>query len=185
MFFGDSITAGYGLEPEQAYPAIIEEKLEETGFDFPVINAGLSGETTAAGARRVKWMMRRKVAVFVLALGGNDGLRGIPVDETERNLQATIDAVRERQPEARIILTGIEAPPNMGPAFTSAFREIYPRLAEKNNVPLVPFLLEGVGGEPELNQADGIHPNPEGQIIIAKTIWKALEPVLREIAPAT
>jgi acyl-CoA thioesterase I len=145
-----------------------------------VVNAGLSGDTTAAGLRRCAWVLRRPIAVFVLTLGGNDGLRGIPPEETERNLQAIIDTVRRTQPGTRLVLTGMQSPPNMGPDFTSAFREIFPRLAEKNGVPFVPFLLEGVGGMPEMNQPDGIHPNADGQRRIAQTIWPVLEPVVRE-----
>jgi acyl-CoA thioesterase I len=180
VFFGDSITAGYGLEPADAYPSLLVARLREAGFPHAVVNAGLSGETSAAGGRRAPWVLRRPVAVFVLALGGNDGLRGIPVDETARNLQAIIDTVRRLQPRARIILAGMEAPPNMGPEFTTGFRNIYPRLARESGVALVPFLLEGVGGVPELNQHDGIHPNAAGQKIVAENVWKVLLAVLRE-----
>jgi acyl-CoA thioesterase-1 len=185
VFFGDSLTAGYGLDPEEAYPAVLATRMREAGLTLDVVNAGLSGDTTAAGLRRTAWVLRRPIAVFVIALGGNDGLRGIPPDETERNLQAIIDAVRRAQPGARLVLTGMQSPPNMGPDFTRAFREIFPRLAEKNSVPFVPFLLEGVGGMPELNQPDGIHPNAEGQRRIADTIWPVLEPVLREATAST
>lgn len=182
LFFGDSLTAGYGLDdPALAYPGLIAQRIKAAGLPFDVVNAGLSGETTAAGVRRVDWVMRQPVAVFVLALGGNDGLRGIPIAETERNLQAIIDAVRARSPGIRIILAGMEAPPNMGPDFTREFRAIFPRVAEANGVPLIPFLLEGVGGEPELNQRDGIHPTPEGQRIVADNVWRVLEPVLRSL----
>jgi acyl-CoA thioesterase I len=184
VFLGDSITAGYGLDPEEAYPAVLAEKMRAAGLTFDVVNAGLSGDTTAAGLRRTAWVLRRPIAVFVLALGGNDGLRGIPPDETERNLQAIIDAVRQAQPGARIVLTGMQSPPNMGPDFTTAFRALFPRLAEKNAVPFVPFLLEGVAGIPEMNQADGIHPTAEGQRLIAGLVWPVLEPVVREAAAA-
>jgi len=177
--FGDSLTAGYGLDPDQAWPALIEEKIRAKGWPFRVVNAGLSGETTAAGARRVNWILRQPVAVFILALGGNDGLRGIPTEETERNLQAIIDAVRRRHPEAAIILAGMEAPPNMGPDFTRAFRALFPRLAERNALPLIPFLLAGVAAEPALNQPDGIHPNAEGQRRVADNVWAVLERVLQ------
>jgi acyl-CoA thioesterase-1 len=183
LFFGDSLTAGLGLDdPALAYPGLIAEKINAAKLPFRVVNAGLSGETTAAGVRRVDWVMRQPVAVFVLALGGNDGLRGIPPAETERNLQAIIDGVRARSPETRIVLAGMEAPPNLGPDFTGAFREVFPRVAEANKAPLIPFLLEGVGGEAALNQRDGIHPTPEGQQIIAGTVWRVLEPVLRAAA---
>lgn len=177
--FGDSLTAGYGLDPDQAWPALIEEKIRAKDWPFRVVNAGLSGETTAAGARRVNWILRQPVAVFILALGGNDGLRGIPTEETERNLQAIIDAVRRRHPEAAIILAGMEAPPNMGPDFTRAFRALFPRLAERNALPLIPFLLAGVAAEPALNQPDGIHPNAEGQRRVADNVWAVLERVLQ------
>lgn len=184
VFLGDSLTAGFGLDPEEAYPAAIAKRMRETGIDLEVVNAGLSGDTTAAGLRRTAWVLRRPVAVFVLALGGNDGLRGIPPAETERNLQAIIDAVRQAQPKAQIVLTGMQSPPNMGPDFTEAFRALFPRLAEKNGLPFVPFLLEGVAGIPEMNQPDGIHPTAEGQRHIAGVLWPVLEPVLREAAAA-
>jgi acyl-CoA thioesterase-1 len=183
MFFGDSLTAGLGLDdPTLAYPGLLAQRIAAEGLPFTVVNAGLSGETTAAGVRRLDWVMRQPVAVFVLALGGNDGLRGIPVAETEKNLQAIIDVVRAKSPDTRIILAGMEAPPNMGPDFTSAFRAIFPRIAEANGVPLIPFLLEGVGGEKDLNQRDGIHPTFEGQRILADNVWAVLAPVLRQLA---
>lgn len=182
VFFGDSLTAGYGLDPDQAYPAIIASSMREAGLTLEVVNAGVSGETTAAGVRRVSWILRRPVAVFVLALGGNDGLRGVPPEETERNLQRIIDAVRAAQPKARIVLAGMQAPPNMGADFTRAFREIFPRVAARNGVPLIPFLLEKVGGVPELNQPDGIHPTADGQRLVAETVWAVLEPIVREAA---
>lgn len=185
VFVGDSLTAGYGLDPDQAYPAVIAERMRQAGLTFDVVNAGLSGDTTAAGLRRTTWVLRRPVAVFVLALGGNDGLRGIPPAETERNLQAIIDAVRKAQPEARVVLAGMQAPQNMGPEFTTAFRELFPRLAERNGLPFVPFLLEGVAGVRELNQPDGIHPTAEGQQRIAAVVWPVLEPVLRDVAQPT
>lgn len=183
LFFGDSLTAGLGLEdPALAYPGLIGQRLVAEQLPFTVINAGLSGETTAAGVRRVDWVMRQPVAVFVLALGGNDGLRGIPIAETEKNLQAIIDAVHAKSPATRIVLAGMEAPPNMGPDFTDAFRAVFPRVAEANGIPLIPFLLEGVGGEKSLNQRDGIHPTPEGQRIVADNVWQVLAPELRTIA---
>ncbi len=182
VFFGDSLTAGYGVDPEQAYPALIDRKIADAGLDFEVVNSGLSGETTAAGARRVDWILRRPVAVFVLALGGNDGLRGVPVQETEENLRRIIETVRQRQPRARIVLAGMQSPPNMGLVFTSKFRAVFPRLAKEYRLPLIPFLLEGVGGVFELNQPDGIHPNPKGHEVMAENIWSILEPVLKEVA---
>lgn len=181
LFFGNSLTAGYGLELSQAFPALIQQKIDSADLPYEVRNSGLSGETTAGGNSRVEFVLstlRKPLAVFVLELGGNDGLRGIPPEESEKNLQAIIDKVRAYDSQARILLCGMEAPPNMGDAFTGAFREMYPALSEKNRVALVPFLLEGVGGEPELNLPDGIHPTPEGHQILARTVWKYLRPLL-------
>jgi acyl-CoA thioesterase-1 len=181
VFFGDSLTAGLGLDdPAQAYPARLQQRIDAAGLPFAVVNAGVSGETTAAGARRVDWVLRQPAAVFVLALGGTDGLRGIPVTETERNLQAIVDAVRARDPDCRILLAGMQAPPNLGADFTSAFRDLFPRIARRNHLPFVPFLLEGVGGVAELNQPDGIHPNAAGARVVADNVWAVLEPILRE-----
>ena len=180
LFFGDSLTAGMGLDPEDAFPAIIQKKLDSLGLEYKVVNAGLSGETTAAGKNRINWVLNQDVAVFVLELGANDGLRGVPLEETRKNLQAIIDAVRTKNPETKIILTGMQIPPNMGEEYASGFREIFPELAEKNNVHLVPFLLEDVGGIPELNQADGIHPTAEGQKILAENIWNVLEQIVKD-----
>lgn len=180
LFFGDSLTAGMGLDPEDAFPAIIQKKLDSLGLEYQVVNAGLSGETTAAGKNRINWVLNQEVAVFVLELGANDGLRGVPLEETRKNLQAIIDAVRTKNPETKIILTGMQIPPNMGEEYASGFREIFPELAEKNNVYLVPFLLEDVGGIPELNQADGIHPTAEGQKILAENIWNVLEQIVKD-----
>ncbi len=183
IFFGDSLTAGYGLDdPALAYPGLVAKRIVAAGLPYTIVNAGVSGETTAGGVRRVDWVMRPPVAVFVLALGGNDGLRGIPVEETEKNLQAIIDEVRARSPDTRILLAGMQAPPNLGPEFTDAFRRVFPRVAAANHLPLLPFLLEGVAGDPELNQVDGIHPTPAGQRIVADNIWQVLEPILRKKA---
>jgi acyl-CoA thioesterase-1 len=179
MFFGDSITAGYGLEMEQAFPALIQKKIDESGWPHHVINAGLSGETSAGGLRRVDWVLQRKVDVFVLELGGNDGLRGINTESTKENLQGIIDKVKQRYPEAVILLTGMEAPPNMGQDYTNAFRSIFSDLAEENNLPFMPFILEDVGGIPELNLPDGIHPTAEGHEIIAENVWVLLRPLIR------
>lgn len=184
IFFGDSLTAGYGLDPAEAYPALVQQKIDAAGLPFDVINAGLSGETAAAGARRVAWVLRRPAAVFVLALGGNDGLRGVPTSETERSLQAIIDTVRRLQPRAKIVLAGMFAPPNMGPEFTASFGAIFPRLARANDLPLIPFLLEGVATVDELNLPDGIHPNARGQRIVAENVWIVLEGLLRERSSA-
>lgn len=178
VFFGNSLSAGYGLKPEQSFPALIQDRIDSLGYPYEVVNAGVSGETTSGGASRVDWVLRRPVDIFVLELGGNDGLRGIPPEESRKNLQTIIDKVKDRHPDAEIILAGMEAPPNMGPEFTRDFRRIYPELAAENDVTLLPFLLEGVGGESSLNQADGIHPNEEGARIVAENVWEVLEPLL-------
>jgi acyl-CoA thioesterase-1 len=180
LFFGDSLTAGYGLEDPstQAFPALIQKKIDQAGLPWRVVNAGLSGETSAGGLRRVDWILRQPVDVFVLELGGNDGLRGLPPAATEANLQAIIDRVRAKYPAARIVLAGIAAPPNMGPDFTRAFAAVFPALAEKNHVPLIPFLLEGVVGKPGLDQSDGIHPTAQGHAVVAETVWNVLKPQL-------
>jgi acyl-CoA thioesterase-1 len=178
VFFGDSLTAGYGVEPEQAYPALIQEMTKTAGYDVQVVNAGLSGETTAAGLRRIDWILNRPIDIFVLALGGNDGLRGIPIGETKHNLDAILVKVAIRYPEVQLILAGMESPPNMGETFTQAFRAVFPEIAEKRNALLIPFLLEGVGGEQDLNLQDGIHPNPEGHRLVAENVWTVLQPVI-------
>ena len=180
LFFGDSLTAGMGLDPNEAFPAIIQEKLDSLGLNYEIINAGLSGETTASGKNRVDWVLNQEVDIFVLELGANDGLRGIPLEETEKNLQQIMDIVQEKYPNTRIILAGMEIPPNMGPEYTAEFRSIFPRLANKNDAELVPFLLEGVAGYPDLNQADGIHPTAEGHQIVAENVWEVLEPMLEK-----
>ena len=176
--FGDSITAGYGLTEEQAYPALIQEKIDSLGLDHNVINAGLSGETTAGGARRVDWILQQEVDVFLLGLGGNDGLRGIDPSNTKKNLMTIIEKVREKDPAIDIILAGMEAPPNLGPQYTSEFRSVFSEVANEKDVTFMPFLLEDVAGIEELNQPDGIHPTAEGQQIIANHIWTYLEPLL-------
>ncbi|MGY5850142.1 arylesterase [Salegentibacter sp. F14] len=180
VFYGTSLTAGLGLDPELAYPALIEQRLDSLGMDYEVINAGLSGETTASGKNRLNWVLNQNVDVFVLELGANDGLRGLPLEETRKNLREIIRLVMEKNPDTRIILAGMQIPPNMGEDYTSAFRNIFPELAREYNLELIPFLLEGVAGNPDLNQADGIHPTAEGQKIIAENVWEVLEPELEE-----
>jgi len=180
LFFGDSLTAGYGLDPDQAFPTLIQDRLDSLGWNFQAVNAGLSGETSAAGLRRINWVLRRRVDVLVLELGANDGLRGVPPSETERNLQGILEAVKKRYPEAALVLAGMRLPPNLGPEYTAQFEGLFPRLAQRHEAALIPFLLEGVGGVPELNQADGIHPTAEGYRHVAATVWKTLEPVLRQ-----
>jgi len=181
LFFGDSITAGYGLDEEQAFPALIQERIDSLGWNFNVVNAGLSGETSAGGLRRVDWMLRQEFSIFVLELGGNDGLRGIDLESTKKNLEEIIEKVRNKKPDAKIILTGMQVPPNLGPDYTSQFQEMYPEIAEEKSVTLIPFLLEEVGGNPELNQADGIHPTAKGHKIIAETVWETLKPILQDM----
>jgi acyl-CoA thioesterase-1 len=178
LFFGNSLTAGMGLDPEEAFPAVIQKKLDSLQFDYEVINAGLSGETTASGKNRLNWVLNQKVDVFILELGANDGLRGIPLEETRNNLQAIITAVLWKNPNTKIILAGMQIPPNMGKDYTTEFREIFPTLSEKNNTSLIPFLLEDVAGIPELNQGDGIHPTIEGQKIVANNVWEVLKDVV-------
>ena len=179
LFFGDSITAGLGVDPEEAYPALIEAKVDSAKLPYTVVNAGLSGETSAGGRSRINWVLSRQpVGVFVLELGGNDGLRGLPLTDTRRNLQAIIDTVRQQAPQAKIVLAGMQIPPNMGPAYAADFKKLYGELATKNKLALIPFLLENVGGIAKLNQRDGIHPTPQGHKIVAATVWKKLQPVL-------
>jgi acyl-CoA thioesterase-1 len=180
IFFGNSLTAAYGLDPAEGFPALIQAKLDEKGYNYEVVNAGLSGETSAGGNERVDWILQQMVDIFVLELGGNDGLRGIDPASTYSNLQSIIDKVREKAPETQIILAGMEAPPNMGQEYTSAFRNVYAKLAQENKLPLIPFLLKDVGGIPELNLPDGIHPNTEGQKIVANNVWEVLQPVVEQ-----
>jgi len=174
VFFGNSLTAGYGVDPTEAFPALIQEKLDSLHLSYKVINAGVSGETTSGGLARIDWILKQPPAVFVLELGGNDGLRGIPLTETKKNLQLIIGRVKQKNPSTKIILAGMMIPPNMGNLYTRAFQEIYPSLATSNHVDLIPFLLEGVGGNPALNQQDGIHPTAEGHKIVAENVWKIL-----------
>lgn len=178
VFFGDSLCAGYGVEPDEAFPGLIAARVEAAGLPWRVVNAGLSGETTSGGVRRLDWILRQRVDLFVLELGGNDGLRGIPPETTRANLQAMIDRVRELNPGCTVVLAGMQMPPNMGEEYRTAFAAIYPELAAKNGLPFIPFLLEGVGGDPDLNLPDGIHPNPQGHRIVAETVWRTLAPLL-------
>jgi len=178
LIFGNSLTAGLGVEPDEAFPALIGNKIDSLNLPYDVINAGLSGETTAAGKERISWLLKQKVDVFVLELGANDGLRGIPITETRKNLQSIIDQVKAKYPDAKQVMTGMEVPPNMGNKYASEFRVIFRELAMKNNMALVPFLLDKVGGVPELNQNDGIHPTPEGHKILAETVWMVLKDLL-------
>jgi len=178
VFYGNSLTAGYGVSPSEAFPAIIQKKIDSLGLPYQVINAGVSGETSSGGKTRIDWILREPVDIFILELGANDGLRGTPLSETKKNLQEIIDKVKAKYPDTKLIFAGMEIPPNMGQAYTTEFRNIYTDLAAKNKMTLIPFLLEGVGGEPELNQADGIHPTAKGHLIVAENVWKQLEKLL-------
>ncbi|WP_299699489.1 arylesterase [uncultured Pontibacter sp.] len=178
VFFGNSLTAGYGLEPDQAFPALIQERIDSMGLPYKAVNAGLSGETSAGGKSRIDWLLKQPIDVFVLELGANDGLRGIDPASTYDNLGMIIDKVREQNPEAEIILAGMQMPPSMGQRFTKEFEQVYTRLAEDKDVALIPFILEGVAGDRALNQGDGIHPTIEGQHILADNVWTVLEPIL-------
>lgn len=179
LFFGNSLTAGYGLDDQaEAFPALIQHKIDSLKLPYKITNAGLSGETTSGGKTRIDWLLKQRVDVFVLELGANDGLRGISVTETSRNLQAILDKVKAKYPEAKLVLTGMQMPPSMGQQYTSSFKAIFPQLAEKNKIAFVPFLLQGVGGDPKLNQGDGIHPTAEGHKILAENVWIVLEKVL-------
>lgn len=181
LIFGDSITAGYGLEESQAFPAVIQEKIDDLGWKYNVINGGLSGDTSAGGLRRINWMLRAPVDILVLELGGNDGLRGTPPTATKQNLQAIIDAVKAENPKVEVILAGMQIPPNLGMEYTNQFKNVFPSLASENDALLIPFLLENVGGIPELNLPDGIHPTAEGHKIVANNVWAVLEPLLRSM----
>ncbi|MGE0042556.1 MAG: arylesterase [Vicinamibacterales bacterium] len=181
VFLGDSLTAGLGLPVEESYPSLIQARLDAAGYGYEVINAGVSGDTSAGGLRRLEWVLDGPAKVLVVALGGNDGLRGLDPGELRRNLTAIIEAGRQRG--LTVVLAGMEAPPNFGADYTARFREVYQDLAREYDLAFIPFLLQGVAGDPALNQADGIHPNRRGAEIVAETVWRALEPVLG--APAT
>lgn len=179
LCFGDSITAGYGLDDtNEAFPALLQQKIDTLNLPYTVVNSGVSGETTAGGKSRIEWVIKQPVDIFLLELGANDGLRGVALSETHANLQAIIDVVKEKSPKTTIILAGMELPPNMGQTYTTEFRELYADLAKKNNVEFIPFILKDVGGIASLNQGDGIHPNVEGHQILAETVWETLKPLL-------
>jgi acyl-CoA thioesterase I len=180
VFLGDSLAAGYGVEPEEAFPALVGERIRERGWPFRVVNAGVSGDTTAGGLRRIDWLLRQRIDVLVLELGANDALRGLPLDVTERNLEAIVEKARAAAPDMVIVLAGMLAPPNLGPEYSERFRSIFPRLSERHGLHLVPFLLEGVGGRAELNLSDGIHPTREGHQLVADNVWQVLEGLLAD-----
>jgi acyl-CoA thioesterase-1 len=180
LFFGDSLTAGYGLADQgaESYPAQIQKKIDAAHLPWHVVNAGLSGETSAGGLRRIDWVLTQKPDIFVLELGANDGLRGTATEVTEANLQAIINRVRSKYPACRIVLAGMRMPPNMGPDFTEAFQAIFPDLAKRDQITLIPFLLEGVAERPGLNQGDDMHPNASGAALVADTVWVVVSPML-------
>ena len=181
VFLGTSLTAGLGLEsPEEGYVHRLSELADSAGVPMDAVNAGVSGDTSAGGLRRLEWILRQPVDVLVVELGANDGLRGQDPDATARNLRDIVRAVSERYPSATVLLAGMEAPPNMGDAYTGRFRAIFPKVAEDLGIPLVPFLLDGVAGVRELNQDDGIHPTPRGHDRLASNVWPYLEPALRD-----
>lgn len=172
VFFGNSLTAAYGLDdPQQGFVGLIQKKIDSLKLNYKVINAGVSGETTSGGNSRIDWLLKQPLDVFILELGGNDGLRGIPVSETKKNLQAILDKVRAKYPDAKLVLAGMQIPPNLGQKYASDFKAVYADIAKKNNITLIPFLLEGVGGEAKLNLPDGIHPTAEGHKILAENVW--------------
>ena len=173
VVLGDSLTAGLGVSPEEAYPAVLQARLDKAGYDVEVLNAGVSGDTTAGGLRRLDWSMDGQIAMLIVALGGNDGLRGLPVAEIKRNLKKIIETATER--DVSVLLAGMEAPPNFGPTYTRNFRQVFQELAKEHDVVFVPFLLEGVAGVPELNQPDQIHPNAEGAARVADHLFPAVE----------
>jgi acyl-CoA thioesterase-1 len=175
LFYGNSLTAGYGIDADDAFPGLTQSRIDSLGLDYKVINGGLSGETTAGGLSRLDWFLEDQPEIFILELGGNDGLRGIALTETKSNLLAMIDKVRAKFPDTKIILAGMQIPPNMGQEYSNEFKEIFPAVAEAKNVTLIPFLLENVGGVPEMNLPDGIHPTEEGHQIVFETIWPYLK----------
>jgi acyl-CoA thioesterase I len=178
VVLGDSLAAGLGVDETQAFPALLQQRIDAAGWNYTVINAGVSGDTTADGLNRINWLLRRSIDVLIVELGGNDGLRGLPLSATKTNLQAIIDKVNQKYPQAQIVIAGMQMPPNMGEQYTKEFKEIFPELAQKNHAALVPFLLEGVGGHPHLNQPDQIHPTAEGHKVVAENVWKVLRPIL-------
>ena len=181
MVLGDSLTAGLGLKPEEAYPALLQQRVDAAGLDYAVVNAGVSGDTSAGGLSRLDWSLEGDVRVLIVALGGNDGLRGLEAGELKKNLATIIERAQGRH--AAVVLAGMEAPPNFGQAYTVSFHQVYPELASQYHVALVPFLLEGVAGDEALNQGDGIHPTAEGARIVAGNVWRVLDPILEKGRP--
>ena len=180
LFYGDSLTAGYGIDREQAFPALIQARIDSLGWDYEVFNAGLSGETSAGGLRRIDWILRHKVDVFALELGANDGLRGIDLKDTRSNMQGIVDRVKAKYPDVVVVVVGMQMPPNLGPEYTAEFKGLYSSLAEQNGAALIPFLLAGVGDRPELNLPDGNHPTVAGHKVVAENVWAVLGPLLEQ-----
>ena len=178
LFFGDSISAAYGLDKSEGFVNIVRERIDSLGLNYKVVNAGVSGETTAGGKGRIDWILKQPIDIFVLELGGNDALRGLAVKSSYDNLEYVIKKVKEKYPACKIVLAGMMAPPNMGESFTKPFAEMYPKLAKAHNTSLIPFILDGVAGMPDLNQKDGIHPTAEGHKILADNVWKVIEELL-------
>jgi acyl-CoA thioesterase-1 len=181
LFLGNSLSAGLGVDSDAAFPSLIQQKVDSLGWDFRVVNAGVSGETSSGGLGRIEWVLREKVDVLILELGGNDGLRGISADVTKRNLQEIVSKTRGVYPDAEIVLAGMQIPPNLGAEYTAEFRDIFPDLARRNDIHLIPFLLEGVGGVDSMMQNDGIHPNTAGHRRVAENVWEVLNPILEEM----
>lgn len=180
VFLGDSLTAGLGVQPTEAFPALVGEKIRAAGLPYQVENAGLSGDTSAGGLRRIDWLLQRRIDLLVIELGANDGLRGLDLKSMKANLQAIIEKTKAKNPQVKVVLAGMQVPPNLGAEYTAGFQRVFNELARENNATLIPFLLEGVGGHRELNQQDLIHPSPAGHRIIADLVWRTLEPILRQ-----
>ena len=181
LFFGTSLTAGYGLDPAEAFPNLISQKAAAAGFPITAVNAGLSGETSAGALRRIGWTLQRRADIVVVETGGNDALRALDADSLEANLAGIVSRIRSAQPSAKILLAVMEAPPNLGSVYTARFRSAYAEVARRNGLTLVPFLLDGVAGERDLNQPDGVHPNVRGEGIVADNVWRVLRPVVEEV----
>jgi acyl-CoA thioesterase I len=180
VFLGDSLTVGYGVRPEQSYPSLVAEKIRDEHLPYEVVNAGVSGDTSAGGLRRLDWLLQNKIDLLVIALGANDGLRGLSPKELEANLQAIIDKTKAKNPAARFVVAGMRMPPNLGPDYAGKFQNVFVDVAKKNDAVLIPFLLAHVGGNRDLNQADSIHPTAAGQKVIAETVWETLRPILEQ-----
>lgn len=184
VVLGDSLSAGYGVDPEEAYPALLQKKVEAARMSIRVVNSSVSGDTTAGGLRRLDWILKQPVDILLIELGGNDGLRGLAPSQTRSNIQGMIDKARTKYPGVRLVIAGMQMPDNLGADYQNAFRTLFADLARTNGATLIPFLLEGVGGVAKLNQPDRIHPTAEGHVIVAETVWKSLQPLLLEPAAA-